>query len=261
MKRNTTRKSKKNDHSFVQDLLLQILKTIPQSMMSALVIGGVIIALIVGAYFLLRNSDVSIGNEATVKLSPTTIEQMEAIGQWEFLAISDEEIADTVRKGIFSDDELVRIYKGTLRLGIDMADARKDWIRQSGDTVTVVLPPVKLLDENFLDEAATKSFYETGKWSQQARKQLAEQARRKMLKRCMTKANIETARQNAVAQFRQMISSMGFKHIDIKISSTTQTKSQSSKTKSSKTKSKSTKTSSKSTKSSSKSTVKSKKNN
>ena len=70
-------------------------------MMNALVIGGVIIALIVGAYFLLRNSDVSIGNEATVKLSPTTIEQMEAIGQWEFLAISDEEIADTVRKGIF----------------------------------------------------------------------------------------------------------------------------------------------------------------
>lgn len=259
MKRKTTRKSKKNDHSFVQDLLLQILKTIPQSMMNALLIGGVIIALIVGAYFLLRNSDVSIGNEATVKLSPTTIEQMEAIGQWEFLAISDEEIADTVRKGIFSDDELVRIYKGTLRLGIDMADARKDWIRQSGDTVTVVLPPVKLLDENFLDEAATKSFYETGKWSQQARKQLAEQARRKMLKRCMTKANIETARQNAVAQFRQMISSMGFKHIDIKISSTTQTKSPSSKAKSSKTKS--AKSSSKSTKTSSKSTVKSKKNN
>lgn len=261
MKRKTTRKSKKNDHSFVQDLLLQLLKTIPQSMMNALVIGGVIISLMVGAYFLLRNSNVSIGNEATVKLSPTTIEQMEAIGQWEFLAISDEEIADTVRKGIFSDDELVRIYKGTLRLGIDMADARKDWIRQSGDTVTVVLPPVKLLDENFLDEAATKSFYETGKWSQQARKQLAEQARRKMLKRCMTKANIETARQNAVAQFRQMISSMGFKHIDIKISSTTQPKTPSSKTKSSKTKSKSTKTSSKSAKSSSKSTVKSKKNN
>lgn len=257
MKRNTTRKSKKNDNSLIQELLLQILKTIPQSMMNALVIGGVIIALIVGAYFLLRNSNVSIGNEATVKLSPTTIEQMEAIGQWEFLAISDEEIADTVRKGIFSDNELVRIYKGTLRLGIDMADARKDWIRQSGDTVTVVLPPVKLLDENFLDEAATKSFYETGKWSQQARKQLAEQARRKMLKRCMTKANIETARQNAVAQFRQMISSMGFKHIDIKISSTTQPKTQSS----SKTKSKSTKTTSKSAKTSSKSTVKSKKNN
>lgn len=261
MKRNTTRKSKKNENPFVQDLLLQILKTIPQSMMNALVIGGVIIALIVGAYFLLRNSNVSIGNEATVKLSPTTIEQMEAVGQWEFLAIIDEEIADTVRKGIFSDDELVRIYKGTLRLGIDMADARKGWIRQSGDTVTVVLPPVKLLDENFLDEAATKSFYETGKWNQQARKQLAEQARRKMLNRCMTKANIETARQNAVAQFRQMISSMGFKHIDIKISSTTQPKTPSSKMKSSKTKSKSTKTSSKSTKTSSKSTVKSKKNN
>ena len=248
MKRKTTRKSKKNDHSFVQDLLPQILKTIPQSMMNALVIGGVIIALIVGAYFLLRNSDVSIGNEATVKLSPTTIEQMEAIGQWEFLAISDEEIADTVRKGIFRDDELVRIYKGTLRLGIDMADVKDGWIQESGDTVSVALPPVKLLDENFLDEAATKSFYETGKWSQQDRKKLTEKARRKMLDRCMTKANLETARQNATEQFRQMLTSMGFKHIDVKISST-------------KPKASSSKNKSKSTKSSPKSTVKSKKNN
>lgn len=248
-KRNTTRKSKQNDDSLIQDLLLQMLKTIPQSMMNALVIGGVIIALIVGAYLLLRNSDVSIGNEATVRLSPTVIEQMEAIGQWEFLAISDEEIADTVRKGIFRDDELVRIYKGTLRLGIDMADVKDGWITAQNDSVSVVLPSVKLLDENFLDEAATKSFYETGKWSQQARKQLAEKARRKMLDRCMTKANLETARQNAVEQFRQMLTSMGFKHIDIKISSTKPKSSSSSKNKS------------KSTKSSSKSTVKSKKNN
>lgn len=245
----STRKSKQNDDSLIQDILLQMLKSIPQSMMNALVIGGVIIALIVGAYLLLRNSDVSIGNEATVRLSPTVIEQMEAIGQWEFLAISDEEIADTVRKGIFSDDELVRIYKGTLRLGIDMADVKDGWIRESGDTVSVVLPAVKLLDENFLDEAAAKSFYETGKWNQQARKQLAEKARRKMLDRCMTKANLETARQNAVEQFRQMLTSMGFKHIDIKISSTKPKASSSSKNKS------------KSTKSSSKSTVKSKKNN
>ena len=248
-KRNTTRKSKQNDDSLIQDLLLQILKSIPQSMMNALVIGGVIIALIVGAYLLLRNSDVSIGNEATVRLSPTVIEQMEAIGQWEFLAISDEEIADTVRKGIFRDDELVRIYKGTLRLGIDMADVKDGWITAQNDSVSVVLPSVKLLDENFLDEAATKSFYETGKWSQQARKQLSEKARRKMLNRCMTKANLETARQNATEQFRQMLTSMGFKHIGIKISSTKPKASSSSKNKS------------KSTKSSSKSTVKSKKNN
>lgn len=218
MKRNTTRKSKKNDNSFVQELVLQLLKTIPQSIMNALVIGLLIVAVLVGGYLLLKGSDVSLANDAKVELSPTFIEQIEAIGQWEFLAVSDEEIADTMRKGIFSDDELVRIYKGTLRLGIDMADAEKDWIAASGDTVRVMLPPVKLLDKDFLDEAAARSFYESGKWSQQARKQLAEKARRKMLARCLTKSNLTSAEQSASAQFHQMLTSMGFKHVEVRFS-------------------------------------------
>lgn len=34
------------------------------------------------------------------------------------------------------------------------------------DTVMVTMPPVKLLDDKFVDEAATKSFIEDGKWSE-----------------------------------------------------------------------------------------------
>ncbi|MBR6456040.1 MAG: DUF4230 domain-containing protein, partial [Prevotella sp.] len=109
-------------------------------------------------------------------------------------------------------------------LGIDMADVKDGWITAQNDSVSVVLPSVKLLDENFLDEAATRAFYETGKWTQQARKQLSEKARRKMLNRCMTKANLETARQNAVEQFRQMLASLGFKHVQVKVTPTVKTR-------------------------------------
>ena len=216
-KRKTTRRKKQTSRSAIEEFLLQMLRSIPQSVMNALVLGGLVVALLVGAYFLLTHFSVSVSKKSKVGLSPTVVERMEAIGQWEFLAVSDEEIVDTVRSGYFRDDELVRIYKGTLRLGIDMADAADDWIQADGDTIRVVLPPVKLLDENFLDETATKSFYETGKWSQKDRKNLAEKARRKMKKRCLTPANLNAAKQSATSQFRQMLASLGFEHVDVKI--------------------------------------------
>ena len=55
-----------------------------------------------------------------INITPTQIQSIRDIGQWEFLAINNEEIIDTVRHGFFGDAELVRIYYGTLRLGIDL---------------------------------------------------------------------------------------------------------------------------------------------
>lgn len=216
-KSKSTRKRASKNETLVQQILLQMLRSIPQSMMNAIVIGGLILVLLVGGYFLLKNTDFSLGNRSETQLTPTIVEQIEAIGQWEFLSVKDEEIADTTRRGIFSNDELVRIYSGTLRLGIDMADASEGWIRADGDTIRVVLPPVKLLDADFLDEAATRAFYETGKWSQKDRKKLAEKARRKMLARCLTEANIRTAEQSATTQFRQLLNSFGFKNVEVEI--------------------------------------------
>ena len=123
---------------------------------------------------------------------------------------------DTVRKGLFSDDHLVRIYYGTLRLGIDMHQAKPGWLTVKGDTVTARLPKVKLLDNEFIDEARTQSFYESGKWKAQDREALYKKARRQMLKRCLTSANLKTARENAESQFRQLLQSMGYKNVIIK---------------------------------------------
>ena len=90
-------------------------------------------------------------------LTPTQIKSIESIGEWEFLAVSDEEIVDTVSHGFFGDSELIRIYYGTLRMGIDLRQARKGWIRLEGDTVCADLPPVRLLGNEFIDEARTST--------------------------------------------------------------------------------------------------------
>ena len=53
------------------------------------------------------------------------------------LAINDEELVDTVRKSIFVDRELVRIYYGTLRLGIDLHKAKPQWLHVENDSIVV----------------------------------------------------------------------------------------------------------------------------
>lgn len=153
----------------------------------------------------MKDDGMRLGISDKIDETPTMIEQMREIGQWEFLAISDEELIDTVRTGFFSDDELARIYYGTLRIGIDFSLCDEDWIERDGDSIKIDLPPVQLLDENFLDEARTKSFFEKGKWSNADRKAMADRAKRKMRERCLTKQNLDIAQKNAEQQVNAFV--------------------------------------------------------
>ena len=158
---------------------------------------------------------VDFGAEASIDMTPTQVHSIMAIGEWEFLSVSAEELVDTIRKGIFRDDELVRIYHGTLRLGINMHKVKPGWLQAAGDSVKVTLPAVGLLDKDFIDEARTKPFYEVGSWKPTDREALYKKARRQMLTHCLTKENLQAAQVNGEAQFRSMMRSMGYKHVTI----------------------------------------------
>ena len=163
-----------------------------------------------------KNNSMEINIDDNINESPSQIQSIREIGEWEFLSISNEELVDTVRKGLFKDDHLVRISYGTLRLDINMHQASPNWLTVSGDTVRAILPKVGLLDKNFIDEARTKSFYESGTWKAKDREALYKKAYNLMLSRCMTPANLNTARENAEAQFRSMLLSIGYKHVEVK---------------------------------------------
>jgi hypothetical protein len=166
--------------------------------------------------FVEKDNSMEIAVDDKISVTPTQIQSIRDIGEWEFLSISNEELVDTIRKGLFSDDQLVRIYYGTLRLGINMQETSPGWLTVKGDTVMAILPKVKLLDRQFIDEARTQSFYESGKWKAQDREALYKKAHRQMLKRCMTTANLKTAQENAEAQFRQLLLAMGFKNVEVR---------------------------------------------
>jgi len=180
----------------------------------------VIFILIFGAWWLNRNNHITIGQNDKISLSPTQVRSIENIGEWEFLSISDEELIDTTRHGFFGNDHLVRIYYGTMRLGIDLSDARPGWLKAKGDSIVAILPPIKLLDKNFIDEARTKPFYEEGTWDHATRQALYEKAYNAMYHRCMTRENIKNAQRNAKDQFESMLKSMGFENVSIKFRKT-----------------------------------------
>ncbi len=161
-------------------------------------------------------ASVEVGFDDRIELTSQEIRRMEQIGQWEFLSVRVEVVADTLREGIFSDDRLVAVYTGTPRIGIDMGRATGEWVSVRGDTAVLCLPAVRLLDENFIDEARTKVFYESGKWSNAARRDLYGRASAEVLRRSLTPANLRRAEANARVQFTAMFRALGFRTVEIR---------------------------------------------
>ena len=158
----------------------------------------------------------SLGTKENSELlpSPTQLRSIERIGKWEFLSIETEEIVDTIRQRLLLPDQhLVRIYRGTLSLGIDLSQAQQDWVRMREDTVVVALPPIVLLNPQFINEAETQTFHETGTWDAQSREQLYQKARRQMLDRCLSERNKEKAREAGKAQMATLMRNLGIVNV------------------------------------------------
>lgn len=184
-----------------------------------LIVVLVVVVVLVARHYINKVSSTSTMTEVVkdekIDITPSQIRSIEQIGEWSFLEINDEELIDTVRHGFFSDDELVRIYYGTLRLGINLKEAHEGWLAMQNDTLCAILPPVRLLDNNFIDETRTRSFIETGKWTHHDRKAMYNRAVQRMRRRCLTKKNYQLARDNARVQFEQMLRSMGYDKVRV----------------------------------------------
>ena len=161
--------------------------------------------------------DVEVVDEKAIDITPAQIRSIERIGEWEFLSIADEELIDTIRhRTLGRDDRLVRIYRGTLRLGVDLSKCEEGWVQVHGDTIEVALPPVGLLSERFIDEARTRAFFESGTWDARAKEQMYRKAARQMRRRCLTPSNIEQARENGREQMTALFRIFGFSAVEVK---------------------------------------------
>ena len=163
-----------------------------------------------------KDAKIEVVSDNKIDITPEVVQSIKSIGEWEFLSIADEEMVDTTRKGIFSDDHLGRIYYGQLSIGVNMRKVGPRWIEATGDSVTVTMPKVELLDNDFIDEARTKSFYESGKWSAADREAMYRRAYSMMKRNCLNAKNIRAAEMNAEAQIANIMKGLGFRAVTVR---------------------------------------------
>ena len=83
---------------------------------------------------------------------------------------------------------------------------------------------VQLMPE--MDEARTKSFYESGKWSAADREAMYRRAYSLMKRNCLTPKNIRAAQNNAEAQMQNIMKSLGFRAVTVKFDNNKHTQTQ-----------------------------------
>ncbi len=176
------------------------------------------------AYRTLTNSSDAV--EKPIEQSPEEIMRLQAIGQWEFLSVEAEELVERHYSGLMSERDLVCIYRGTLRIGVDMRKLPSDWVEMKERSAILHLPQPSLLDENFLDESRTTVFFEQGVFRPEERDAMRTEAKDKMKKRAMTAENLSIARRNAEAQFQKLFLAMGYEDVVVEFDTKTATQHQ-----------------------------------
>lgn len=178
----------------------------------------VLIAAVAAGWWLLKKAQPSLSVERSTRIdrTPEEITRLKQIKQWEFLSASTEEMVDTTEKSFWGDKVLCRIYTGTLRLGINMEQTAPDWFTASDSTAILRLPPITLLDNHFIDEARTRSFYEKGDWDTAAKEALYMKAENAMKRRILTKDNLKQAEDNGRETFSRIFQALGFKRVEVR---------------------------------------------
>lgn len=155
---------------------------------------------------------ISVVSDTCINLTPAQVTSIRKIGKWEFLSMQMEEIIDTTHsRFVLSDEELVRIYQGTIRLGVDFSKLSDNWLTTQGDTAILHLPRIQQLNKKFIDEARTKTFYETGSWSGKDREQMYRRAERRMKRRLARSNAYKLAEQNGREQMTALMQAFGFR--------------------------------------------------
>ena len=173
------------------------------------------------AYRTLTNSNDAV--DKPIEQSPEEIMRLQAIGQWECLSVEAEELVERHYSGLMSERDLVCIYRGTLRIGVDMRKLPSDWVEMKERSAILHLPQPSLLDENFLDESRTTVFFEQGVFRPEERDAMRTEAKDKMKQRAMTTENLSIARRNAEAQFQKLFLAMGYEDVVVEFDANTAT--------------------------------------
>lgn len=118
-----------------------------------------------------------------------------------------------------NEERIYVIYPATLHFGFDLTRCDSSSIRTHGDTVSVTLPPVQILNKegHSVDEALKRTAIEEGEWSATDMINLRHRAEAIMRRQCEYEGCYEKAEQAGVSAVRAMMASFGYGHVEVAV--------------------------------------------
>lgn len=143
-------------------------------------------------------------------LTATQLRDIKSNNSWCFyqLEIGPERVDTTSGLAVLS-----RFYYGTMHIGVNIEKTPDNWLYQKGDTFYVKLPPIEVIDEEFIDESKTTTFEDThifSKWSDADYGALLAKAHRQMIAKYFNSKSISMAEHNGRHKMTEIVRSLRF---------------------------------------------------
>jgi hypothetical protein len=196
---------------------------------------GITVIILVVAVFLLQQLNIlpAFGKwfrsqPVVIENTPVLVENIRDMSQLITIVSFDEVVVtqDDVHDGRFIDNFLRNpsfdpmkkkisvIVKGRIFAGMDLKDLKEKDLFVKNDSVSIILPPVKVLDA-IVNPSDYEIFIEEGRWETEEVNKLVIAARERMLKRAQEKGLLIKAKTKAKAVMESFFRSVGFKKIAV----------------------------------------------
>ena len=164
--------------------------------------------------------DVTTTDNERIDSTEVVVKNIETSRQWVFLKIPVEEVVSR-EKGLIWKDNLTKKFKGQIELGLDLRMMLPGWAKyKPGDFshIELNMPPIEILNNEFLDEAASQTLIDEGSWSLEEKKLMKEEAIEKMSQQALSLHNVEAAEALARRELTEKFLKLGYKDVKVNIS-------------------------------------------
>lgn len=156
--------------------------------------------------------------------TPVLVSEIRQLAEWTTVVSYDEVVEDTIRtetapgplSSLTGNDRLVLIAKGSVRAGTDLSAMGEDAIRRIGDSVSVSLPPSRIIDV-IVNPSGVETFIETGTWTGEAFERLKIKARERMRDRAMQQGILGMADRRSVMLMENLLRQAGFSRLNVAV--------------------------------------------
>lgn len=167
---------------------------------------------------LFERTPLSVENTANVISNIRKIGELTTGYYYEEMVLKDTkaDTASILGVKIHDKDEIVLIAKGIVRAGFDLSKLSEEDISAKADTLIISLPEAEIFDV-ILNPSDFETYYEEGKWSQEALRPVKAAAKEKLKENAVNAGILTKARESAYDGIKSLFKSFGFREVDIRI--------------------------------------------